>query len=152
MKQKHLKYLRIAVAAVMFALFFGVALGVRQLDPVLVTQFGPGLLHLTSVLFLDILGAVIVIAAVTLVFGRIYCSILCPLGIIDVQSMRRRRPVVIVGILILAAFLTPPDVVSQIALAVPACIFYELSILIFSRYKRKQRPGAESPEKASPQP
>ena len=76
MKQKHLKYLRIAVAAVMFALFFAVALGVRQLDPVLVTQFGPGLRHLTSVLFLDILGAVIMIAAVTLIFGRIYCSIL----------------------------------------------------------------------------
>ena len=83
MKQKHLKYLRIAVAAVMFALFFAVALGVRQLDPVLVTQFGPGLLHLTSVLFLDILGAVIAIAAVTLVFGRVYCSILCPLGILQ---------------------------------------------------------------------
>jgi len=83
MKQKHLKYLRIAVAAVMFALFFAVAIGVRQLDPVLVTQFGPGLLHLTSVLFLDVLGAVIVIAVVTLVFGRIYCSILCPLGILQ---------------------------------------------------------------------
>ena len=66
MKQKHLKYLRIAVAAIMFALFFAVALGVRQLDPVLVTQFGPGLLHLASVLFLDVLGAVIVIAVVSL--------------------------------------------------------------------------------------
>ncbi len=83
MKQKHLKYLRIAVAAIMFALFFAVALGVRQLDPVLVTQFGPGLLHLASVLFLDVLGAVIVIAVVTLLFGRIYCSILCPLGILQ---------------------------------------------------------------------
>ena len=83
MKQKHLKYLRIAVAAIMFALFFAVALGVRQLDPVLVTQFGPGLLHLASVLFLDVLGAVIVIAVVTLLFGRIYCSVLCPLGILQ---------------------------------------------------------------------
>ena len=83
MKQKHLKYLRIAFAAVMFALFFAVAIGVRQLDPVLVTQFGPGLLHLGSVLFLDILGAVIVIAVVTLLFGRIYCSVLCPLGILQ---------------------------------------------------------------------
>ncbi len=83
MKQKHLKYLRIAVAAIMFALFFAVALGVRQLDPVLVTQFGPGVLRLASVLFLDVLGAVIVIAVVTLLFGRIYCSILCPLGILQ---------------------------------------------------------------------
>ena len=83
MKQKHLKYLRIAVAVVMFALFFGVALGVRQLDPVLVTQFGPGVLRLASVLFLDVLGAVLVIAVVTLLFGRIYCSVLCPLGILQ---------------------------------------------------------------------
>ena len=79
------------------------------------------------------------------------CTLLT-LGVVDVATLRKRRPVVIVCILVLAGFLTPPDVVSQIALAVPACIFYELSILIFSRYKRKQRPGAESPEKASPQP
>ncbi|MBR5680621.1 MAG: twin-arginine translocase subunit TatC, partial [Clostridia bacterium] len=95
---------------------------------------------------------ILVIAGALLFQFPVVLFTLLTLGIIDVQSMRRRRPVVIVGILILAAFLTPPDVISQIALAVPACVFYELSILIFSRYKRKKRPGAESPEKASPQP
>ena len=83
MKQKNLKTIRIAVALVMFALFFGVGIGVRQLNAVLVTQFGPGLLSLTSVFFVDTLAAVILIAAVTLVFGRIYCSVLCPLGILQ---------------------------------------------------------------------
>lgn len=48
MKQKHLKSIRIAVAAVMFVLFFGVGIGIRQLNAVLVTQFGPGLLSLTA--------------------------------------------------------------------------------------------------------
>ena len=83
MKQKHLKHIRIAVAVVMFVLFLGVGIGVRYLNAVLVTQFGPGLLSLTSVLFADVLAAVILIAVVTLLFGRIYCSILCPLGILQ---------------------------------------------------------------------
>jgi ferredoxin len=83
MKQKNLKTIRIAVAAIMFALFFGVGIGVQQLNAVLVTQFAPGLLSLTSVFFVDTLAAVVLIAAVTLVFGRIYCSVLCPLGILQ---------------------------------------------------------------------
>jgi len=83
MKQKHLKYIRIAVAAFMFVLFVAVGIGVRQLDAVLVTQFGPGLVRLTSGLFLGTLAAVVAIAAVTLLFGRIYCSVLCPLGILQ---------------------------------------------------------------------
>ena len=83
MNQKHLKYFRIAVAAVMFVLFVGVGIGVRQLNAVLVTQFGPGLMSLTSAFFVDTLAAVVLIAAVTLLFGRIYCSVLCPLGILQ---------------------------------------------------------------------
>lgn len=83
MKQKHLKTIRIAIAAIMFVLFFGVGLGVTRLNAVLVTQFGPGLMSLTSAFFVDTLAAVVLIAAVTLLFGRIYCSLLCPLGILQ---------------------------------------------------------------------
>ena len=83
MNQKHLKYIRIAVAAVMFVLFVGAGIGIRQLNAVLVTQFAPGLMSLTSVFFLDTLIAVVLIAAATLLFGRIYCSVLCPLGILQ---------------------------------------------------------------------
>ena len=66
------------------------------------------------------------------------------LGVISVESMRKKRPVVIIGLLVLAGFLTPPDIVSQIALALPCWLFYELSILIFSHYKRKDRPEASN--------
>lgn len=83
MKQKHLKYVRIAAAVLFFILFAAVAVGFRPLDAILVTQFGPGLLRLTSGLFLGTLAAVMLIAVATLLFGRIYCSVLCPLGILQ---------------------------------------------------------------------
>ena len=92
MKLKHLKYVRIALVSVMFVLFVAVGIGVRQLDAVLVTQFGPGLMRLTSGLFLGTLAAVVLIAAVTLLFGRVYCSVLCPLGILqDVIAWARKK-------------------------------------------------------------
>ena len=83
MKQKNLKYIRISVAAAMFILFFAVGIGIRQLNAVLVTQFAPGLMSLASVFFVDTLIAVVLIVVVTLLFGRIYCSVLCPLGILQ---------------------------------------------------------------------
>ncbi len=83
MKQKRLKYVRIAAAVLFFVMFAAVAVGFRPLDALLVTQFGPGLLRLTSGLFLGTLAAVVVIVVATLLFGRIYCSVLCPLGILQ---------------------------------------------------------------------
>ena len=69
---------------------------------------------------------------------------LLSLGIIDAESMRKKRPFVIIGIFILAALMTPPDVISQIAVAIPCWIFYELGILLFSHYKRKERPANQN--------
>ena len=87
---------------------------------------------------------ILVVAGALLFQFPVVLFTLLTLGVIDVESMRKRRPAVIVGILVLAGFLTPPDVVSQIALALPCWLFYELSILIFSHYKRKERPEANN--------
>jgi len=99
--------------------------------------------------FISMLLILVVAGALLFQFPVVLFTLLV-LGIIDVESMRKRRPAVIVGILILAGFLTPPDVVSQIALALPAWLFYELSILIFSRYKRPVRSGAENNNEVRP--
>jgi sec-independent protein translocase protein TatC len=40
-------------------------------------------------------------------------------------------------IFIIAAFLTPPDVISQIALAIPLLLLYEISILICKKIEKK---------------
>jgi sec-independent protein translocase protein TatC len=60
-------------------------------------------------------------------------SVLSRLGVISAGSMARARRWVYLGMVVLAALLTPPDVVSQALMAFPMILLYELSILI-ARY------------------
>lgn len=55
--------------------------------------------------------------------------ILVLLGWVTPAQLREARSYVIVGAFVIAAVLTPPDVVSQLLLAIPMCILYELGIL-----------------------
>ena len=50
------------------------------------------------------------------------------LGVVTSESLRRKRRVAIVLAFVAAMFLTPPDPMSQILMAVPLCLLYELSI------------------------
>ena len=65
--------------------------------------------------------------------------ILTAAGLVGPAALRRYRKHVIVGILALAALLTPPDPFSQIALAVPMWLLYELGVLLSWLYVRKRR-------------
>jgi sec-independent protein translocase protein TatC len=56
-------------------------------------------------------------------------TLLCRVGILDVATLRKGRRYAIVGMFVFAAIITPPDVISQIGLAVPLLALYELSIL-----------------------
>lgn len=55
--------------------------------------------------------------------------ILALLGWVTPQQLRESRGYAIVGVFIVAAVITPPDVVSQLMLAIPMCILYEIGIL-----------------------
>ncbi len=57
-------------------------------------------------------------------------SILSRLNIIDASQLKRWRKYAVLLCLVCAAFLTPPDIISQVALAVPMYVLYEVSILI----------------------
>ncbi|WP_160018274.1 twin-arginine translocase subunit TatC, partial [Raoultella sp. 18093] len=54
--------------------------------------------------------------------------VLARMGIVDVAKLKSFRGYFIVIAFIIAAVVTPPDVVSQLALAVPMCLLYELGI------------------------
>jgi sec-independent protein translocase protein TatC len=56
-------------------------------------------------------------------------TLLARVGIVSVEQLRRGRRYAIVGMFVAAAVLTPPDVISQVGLAVPLLALYELSIL-----------------------
>jgi sec-independent protein translocase protein TatC len=61
------------------------------------------------------------------------------------QKLKEIRPYVIVGAFIIAAIVTPPDVLSQLFLAIPMCILYELGLFIARFYL----PKTESTEEKS---
>ncbi|WP_374404537.1 twin-arginine translocase subunit TatC [Niveibacterium sp.] len=51
-------------------------------------------------------------------------------GLVTVEKLKEIRSYVIVGAFVVAAVITPPDVTSQIMLAVPMCLLYEAGILV----------------------
>ncbi len=57
-------------------------------------------------------------------------------GFFSARKLTHYRRYAIVGILILSALVTPPDLLSQLLLAIPLLIFYEISI-IYSRFRQK---------------
>jgi len=50
--------------------------------------------------------------------------------IISVEKLREGRPYVIVGAFVIGAIFTPPDVISQILLAIPLWLLYEAGIFV----------------------
>ncbi|APR03507.1 sec-independent protein translocase protein TatC [Thauera chlorobenzoica] len=57
-------------------------------------------------------------------------------GVVDVAKLREMRPYVIVAAFVIAAIVTPPDVISQFMLAVPMCLLYELGIVLANMITR----------------
>jgi len=70
--------------------------------------------------------------------------ILVRMGIVTVEKLKSVRPYVIVGAFVIAAILTPPDVLSQLALAIPMCLLYELGLLVAPMFVRATRAPEET--------
>ena len=78
----------------------------------------------------------------TVVFGLMFqlplvTHYLIKSGIVEYETIVDKRPYVIVMLLIVAAILTPPDVVSQVMLFIPTYALFELGLL-FSRGKKNE--------------
>ncbi len=61
------------------------------------------------------------------------------MGWTDYQMLSSKRKYIILAIFFLAAILTPPDVVSQVALGVPLCVLYEISVQVARLTKPRER-------------
>ena len=74
--------------------------------------------------------------------------VLAHLGIVPVEKLREFRGYFVVLAFIIAAVVTPPDVISQLALAIPMCILYELGIIAAAlmRKSKDQREAAAAAE------
>ncbi|MBC7990163.1 MAG: twin-arginine translocase subunit TatC [Luteimonas sp.] len=63
--------------------------------------------------------------------------ILVLLGWVTPAQLREWRGYAVVGVFVLAAIITPPDVISQLLLAIPMCLLYEAGIIAASLLARK---------------
>jgi sec-independent protein translocase protein TatC len=71
--------------------------------------------------------------------------VLARLGIVTIEKLKAFRSYFIVLAFIIAAVITPPDVVSQLALAIPMCLLYEVGIWaaqIFIKHTKAPEEGA----------
>ncbi|MCX2863381.1 twin-arginine translocase subunit TatC [Paucibacter sp. PLA-PC-4] len=74
--------------------------------------------------------------------------VLARMGIVTVEKLREFRGYFIVVAFIIAAVITPPDVVSQLALAIPMCLLYEVGIWasgFFIRYSKAPDSATDQP-------
>jgi sec-independent protein translocase protein TatC len=69
-------------------------------------------------------------------------SLLARIGVVDAKFLRDRRKYVVIIIFAAAAILTPPDPITQIGLAIPLLILYELSIFSVSIIENKAKTNA----------
>ncbi|MCW5699788.1 MAG: twin-arginine translocase subunit TatC [Rhodospirillales bacterium] len=77
----------------------------------------------------------------------VICTLLGRVGMISSRGMKEKRRYAIVLAFVAAAVLTPPDVISQIGLAVPTILLYEISIIAVRMVeKSREDEGAEIEE------
>lgn len=62
---------------------------------------------------------------------------LAKMGLVTPDGMRKYRRHSVIGILLLSAILTPPDVVTQFLIGIPLYILYEISIIVAARMAKK---------------
>jgi sec-independent protein translocase protein TatC len=73
------------------------------------------------------------VTALLLAFGCMFqlpvvLTLLGKAGIVSAQGLRKAWKYAVVGIFVVAAFITPPDIISQVMLAIPMLLLYEISI------------------------
>jgi sec-independent protein translocase protein TatC len=70
--------------------------------------------------------------------------VLVRMGMVPLAKLKEIRPYVIVGAFVVSAIVTPPDVLSQLLLAVPMTLLYELGLLVARLYVPKAAEDSEA--------
>jgi len=69
--------------------------------------------------------------------------VLVRMGLVPLAKLKQIRPYVVVGAFVIAAVVTPPDIMSQLMLAVPLCLLYEVGLLVAPIFEKATRAPEE---------
>jgi sec-independent protein translocase protein TatC len=72
--------------------------------------------------------------------------VLVRMGLVSVEKLKAIRPYMIVGAFVIAAVVTPPDIMSQLFLAIPLCLLYEVGLLLAPLFVKVTQPTEETTE------
>ncbi len=135
------RYSRGAVASISFLFLAGISFGYYVLAPLMVYFLATYSISDLIVNEFDITSFVSTIVTVVLGSGLLFqlpvvIYFLTKMGIVSPAFLRKYRKHSIVGILIIAAIVTPPDPISQTLIALPLYFLFEISIAIAARVER----------------
>lgn len=121
--------------------FMGIAFGYFLISPLSVQFLGTYTVSEEVVNRIDIVSFMRTVSSVTIASGLLFelpiaVFFLSRAGIVTPEGMKTYRRHAIVAVLLLSAVITPPDIFSQILVAVPVLILYEFSIGISRRQQR----------------
>jgi sec-independent protein translocase protein TatC len=102
-----------------------------QLDPSILNEFD--ITSYVSTLIMLVLASAIMFQLPVVIY------FLSRSGLVSSEMLKSYRRHAIVGILVVAAVITPPDVISQVLIAMPILVLYEAGIVIAKRLERKRR-------------
>jgi sec-independent protein translocase protein TatC len=127
-----------------FLFFIGVLFGYYVVTPLSINFLGSYQVSEKVFNDFDLSSYIGLIRASVLASGIIFelpiiIYFLTKIGVVTPEILRKYRKFSLVGVLILSAVITPPDIASQVIVAVPVIILYEISIFISKAVVRKQQ-------------
>ena len=132
---KEKKYAVLFIVVSSFLFFLGVLFGYFVITPLSVYFFGSfsaspeivnefNLESYTGMIKTSVLASGLIFELPILIY------FLTKLGLVTPDSLRKYRKYTLIIVLILSAIITPPDIISQVIVAIPIMLLYEISILI----------------------
>lgn len=142
LKVKEINAARGITITVSFLFFLGVCFGYLVVAPITIHFFGDFQLadEFENIWMIGNFMSLIISSVIftgILFLLPVFVYIFTKLGLITSSFLKKYRKHAIVLVLILAAFITPPDFISQVIVAIPILILYEISIVVSRRVEPK---------------
>jgi sec-independent protein translocase protein TatC len=141
----------ILIASLLF--FMGVLFGYYVVAPLSINFLGTYQVSAEVTNEFDLASYISTVRASVIACGILFelpiiIFFLTKVGLVTPEIMKKYRKIALVIVLILAAVITPPDVTSQIIVAIPVLILYQVSIYISGRVIKNELKRAQKAEKA----